>query len=60
LEVLDVGDVSLSRCEALRQNEIIDSMETIWNSIGGFLDPSARAQARYNYEDLWEAERGSR
>ena len=30
-------------------------MEQVWSLIGGFLEPAGRAQARYNFEDLWEA-----
>ena len=34
-------------------------MESVWSRVGGFVEGASRAQARYNFEDLWEAERGA-
>lgn len=33
-------------------------LEEVWAQIGGFLETGARAQARYNFEDLWESVHG--
>ncbi len=41
-------------------SKIPGDLETVWSLIGGTLSASARAQARYNYEDLWEDVHGSR
>jgi hypothetical protein len=41
-------------------SKIPGDFETVWSLIGGTVEAGARAQARYNYEDLWEDVHGSR
>ena len=40
--------------------EMPGDQETVWSLVGGTISASARAQARYNFEDLWEDVHGSR